>query len=102
MEKQIMTAIKTEELTGKALDWAIEKALGYLPDEAFDLMDQYDVLLNYSMSPTTQVKTLRAVVGQGFMRDTAPGRTRREAIFRAIAKHELGATVDVPAEVMTQ
>lgn len=97
-----MTAIKTEQLEGKALDWAIEKALGYVPDQAFDLMDQYNVLLSYSMSPATRVQTLKATVGEGINRDAAPGKDRREAIFRAIIKHEMGETIEIPTEVITQ
>lgn len=101
--------IKTSELTGAALDWAVGMAEGldypadseefgcYEPSSDWSqggpLIDKHDVQILKFHGETM------AGIGEGLV-DYYPGSTRLIAACRAIVASKLGDEVDVPEELL--
>jgi hypothetical protein len=102
-----MINIRTEELNGPALDWAINAIEGdqqpvagqldlfALPD-AEQLITKYGVWCEAGHSDPW----LADLTNDPFNRQ--PGETRTIAVFRAVVFAKRGATVTVPAELILQ
>ncbi|WP_243433245.1 hypothetical protein [Pseudomonas sp. 58(2021)] len=102
-----LVSVRTEELAGPALDWAIGAIEGdqqpvtgqlnlfALPD-AEQLITKYDVWVERGH----QSPWLADSTNDPFNRQT--GETRTIAVFRAVVFASLGATVKVPAEHIQQ
>ncbi|GLH20964.1 hypothetical protein BR1R3_37060 [Pseudomonas atacamensis] len=102
-----MVSVRTEELTGPALDWAInaiegeqQPAAGQLVlfalPEAEQLITKYDVWVDVGHWH----QWLADMTNDPFNRQ--PGETRTIAVFRAVVFAKRGATVKVPAELIQQ
>lgn len=108
----LMVEVKTEELIGPALGWAIESiendrqpAIGqlqlpfcaHLIDEVLceKLITKYSVWVE----PGAHVNWLADTKRNPFKRQS--GETRVIAVYRAIVADKRGDTVQVPAELMT-
>lgn len=102
-----MVSVRTEELTGPALDWAINAIEGdqqpgagqmqlfALPD-AKQLITKYGVWVDVGhLHPW-----LADMTNDPFNRQS--GETRTIAVFRAVVFAKCGATVSVPAELIQQ
>jgi len=102
-----LVSVRTEELTGPALDWAINAIEGdqqpgagqldlfALPD-AEHLITKYGVWVERGHQSPWLADTAR----EPFNRQ--PGETRTVAVFRAVVFAKRGATVKVPAELIQQ
>ncbi|PMQ10341.1 hypothetical protein PseAD21_16995 [Pseudomonas sp. AD21] len=102
-----MVSVRTEELTGPALDWAISAIEGdqqpgtgqlqlfALPD-AEQLITKYGVWVDVGH----QHPWLADLTNEPFNRQA--GETRTIAVFRAVVFAKRGATVKVPAELIQQ
>lgn len=102
-----MVSVRTEELTGPALDWAINAIEGdqqpgtgqlnlfALPD-AEQLITKYGVWCEAGHSDPW----LADLTNDPFNRQ--PGETRTIAVFRAVVFAKRGAAVKVPAELIQQ
>lgn len=102
-----MVSVRTEELTGPALDWTINAIEGdqqpgtgqlqlfALPD-AEQLITKYGVWVDVGHRHTW----LADAKNDPFNRQ--PGETRTIAVFRAVVFAKRGATVKVPAELIQQ
>lgn len=105
------TIVKTSDLIGSALDWAVAKAEGvadidldgYYPSKCWDqggpLVDKYGIALNGGMNGNDRVvfATLRNVEPDMAF-PTACGITNLIAVCRAVAAAHFGGEVEVPAE----
>ncbi|MCF4997409.1 hypothetical protein GIW70_21220 [Pseudomonas syringae] len=102
-----MVSVRTEELTGPALDWAINAIEGgqqavagqldlfALPDVE-QLITKYGVWVNVGH----RQPWLADMTNDPFNRQ--PGETRTIAVFRAVIFAKRGAAVKVPAELIQQ
>lgn len=102
-----LVSVRTEELTGPALDWAInviegeqqpatgQLVLFALPD-AEQLITKYGVWCEAGHSDPW----LADLTNDPFNRQ--PGKTRTIAVYRAVVFAKRGATVKVPAELIQQ
>jgi hypothetical protein len=102
-----MVSVRTEELTGPALDWAINVIEGDQQPVAgqldlFALPDTEQLITKYGVwvDAGHRYPWLADATNDPFNRQ--PGETRAIAVFRAevFAKH--GGTVKVPAELFQQ
>jgi hypothetical protein len=100
-----MVSVRTEELTGPALDWAIgaiegdqQPVAGQL--DLFALPDAEHLITKYGVwcEAGHSDPWLADLTNDPFNRQ--PGETRTIAVFRAVAFAKLGATVKVPAELI--
>jgi hypothetical protein len=101
-----MVSVRTEELTGPALDWAInaiegdqQPAAGQL--DLFALPDADRLIMKYDVwvDAGHRHPWLADITNDPFNRQT--GKTRTIAVFRAVVFAKHGATVSVPAELIT-
>jgi hypothetical protein len=100
-----LVSVRTVELTGPALDWAINAIEGdpqpstgqlqlfALPD-AEQLITKYGVWVDVGRRPPW----LADATNNPFSRQ--PGETRTIAVFRAVVFAKRGATVKVPAKLI--
>jgi len=102
-----MVSVRTEELTGPALDWVInaiegeqQPATGQL--DLFALPDTEQLITKYSVWVDVghQHQWLADATNDPFNRQ--PGETRTIAVFRAVVFAKRGAAVKVPAELIQQ
>jgi len=101
-----MVSVRTKELTGTALDWAInaiegdqQPGTGQL--ELFALPDADHLVTKYGVWVDVGHRHpwLADATNDPFNRQ--PGETRTIAVFRAVVFAKRGATVKVPAELIT-
>lgn len=102
-----MVSVRTEELTGPALDWAInaiegdpQPAAGQL--DLFALPDAEQLITKYGVwcESSHSDPWLADMTNDPFNRQ--PGETRTIAVFRAVVFAKRGDTVKVPAELIQQ
>lgn len=102
-----MVSVRTEELTGPALDWAInaiegdqQPVTGQL--QLFALPDAEQLITKYGVWVDVDHRQpwLADVTNDPLNRQ--PGETRAVAVFRAVVFAKRGATVNVPAELIQQ
>ncbi|EJN36359.1 hypothetical protein [Pseudomonas sp. GM80] len=102
-----MVSVRTEELTGPALDWAInaiegdqQPGTGQL--QLFALPDAEQLITKYGVWVDVGQRNpwLADMTNDLFNRET--GETRTTAVFRAVVFATRGATVKVPAELFQQ
>lgn len=102
-----MVSIRTEELTGPALDWAInaiegdqQPGTGQL--QLFALPDAEQLITKYGVWVDVDHRHpwLADATNDPFNRVT--GETRAIAVFRAVVFAKRGTTVKVPAELIQQ
>jgi hypothetical protein len=102
-----MVSVRTEELTGPALDWAInaiegdqQPGTGQL--DLFALPDAERLITKYGVwvDAGHQHQWLADATNDPFNR--VNGETRTIAVFRAVVFAERGTTVKVPAELIQQ
>lgn len=102
-----LVSVRTEELAGSALDWAInaiegdpQVAAGQL--DLFALPDAAQLITKYGVWVDIGHRNpwLADVTNDPFNRQ--PGETRTIAVFRAVVFAKLGAAVKVPAELIQQ
>lgn len=102
-----MVSVRTEELTGPALDWAINAIEGDQQSVAgqldlFALPDAEHLVTKYGVWSDVGHRHpwLADMTNDPFNRQT--GETRTIAVFRAVVFAKRGATVKVPAELIQQ
>ncbi|MCU7217514.1 hypothetical protein [Pseudomonas sp. VE 196-7] len=102
-----MVSVRTEELTGPALDWAINAIEGDEQPVAgqLDLFTQLDaeqLITKYGVWVDVghHHSWLADMANDPFSRQA--GETRTIAVFRAVVFAKRGATVKVPAELIQQ
>lgn len=102
-----MVSVRTEELTGPALDWAInviegdqQPGTGQL--QLFALPDADQLITKYSVWVDVghRHRWLADMTNDPFNRQ--PGETRTIAVFRAVIFAKRGAAVSVPVELIQQ
>ena len=102
-----MVSVRTEELTGPALDWAInaiegeqEPAAGQL--DLFALPDAEQLITKYGVwcEAGHSDPWLADLTNHPFNRQ--PGETRTIAVFRAVVFAKRGVAVEVPVELIQQ
>ncbi|MNF41370.1 hypothetical protein D3C84_223940 [compost metagenome] len=98
-----MVSVRTEELAGPALDWAIETIEGFPQPVAGQLqlfaeIDAEQLIEKYGVwvEPGYHYPWLAATDREPWHR--MDGETRTIAVFRAVVWAKLGKTVSVPAE----
>lgn len=102
-----MVSVPTDELTGPALDWAINTIEGDLqPDtgqmQLFAMPDAERLITKYGVwcEAGHSDPWLADLTNDPFNRQ--PGETRTIAVFRAVVFAKRGAAVKVPAELIKQ
>ncbi|WP_426201094.1 hypothetical protein [Pseudomonas sp. TWP3-1] len=102
-----MVSVRTEELTGPALEWAIDAIEGDQQPVAgqmdlFALPDAERLITKHGVWVDVghQQPWLADMTNDPFNRQ--PGETRTIAVFRAVVFAKRGATVNVPAELTQQ
>lgn len=102
-----MVSVRTEELTGPALDWAINAIEGDQQPVAgqldlFALPDAEQLITKYGVwvDAGHRHPWLADMTNDPFNRQ--PGETQTIAVFRAAVFARCGATVNVPAELIQQ
>nr|WP_315445740.1 hypothetical protein [uncultured Pseudomonas sp.] len=102
-----MVSVRTEELTGPALDWAINAIEGEQQPVAgqlqlFALPDAEQLITKYGVWVDVGHRHawLADMTNDPFNRQ--PGETRTIAVFRAVIFAKRGGTVKVPAELIQQ
>lgn len=102
-----MVSVRTEELTGPALDWAIntiegEQQPGTGQLQLFALPDAEQLITKYGVWVVAGHRHpwLADMTNDPFNRQ--PGETRTIAVFRAVVFAKRGATVKVPVELIQQ
>jgi hypothetical protein len=102
-----MVSVRTEELTGPALDWAINAIEGDEQPVAgqLDLFTQLDaeqLISKYGVwcEAGHSAPWVADMSNDPFNRQ--PGETRTVAVFRAVVFANRGATVKVPAKLIQQ
>ena len=102
-----MVSVRTEELTGPALDWAInaiegDQQPGTGQMDLFALPDAEQLITKYGVWVDVghRHRWLADMTSAPFNRQ--PGETRTIAVFRAVVFAKSGATVKVPAELIQQ
>jgi hypothetical protein len=102
-----MVSVRTEKLTGPALDWAIsaieadqQPGTGQL--QLFALPDAEQLITEYGVwvDAGHRHPWLADLTNDPFNRQ--PGETRTIAVFRAVVFAKRGAAVKVPAELLQQ
>lgn len=102
-----MVSVRTEELTGPALDWAInaiegdqQPGTGQL--DLFALPDTEQLITKYCVwvDVGNRHQWLADMTNEPFNRQT--GETRIIAVFRALVFAKRGGTVKVPGELIQQ
>jgi hypothetical protein len=100
-------SVRTEELTGPALDWAINAIEGEQQPVAgqlqlFALPDADQLITKYGVWVDVGHRQpwLADMTNDPFNRQ--PGETRTIAVFRAVVFAKRGAAVSVPAELIQQ
>ena len=102
-----MISVRTEELNGQALDWAInaiegdpQPAAGQM--DLFALPDAERLIMKYGVwcEAGHSDPWLADATNDPFNRQ--PGDSRTIAVFRAVVFARCGATVKVPAELIQQ
>ncbi|MGS0546754.1 hypothetical protein ACU8WE_30010 [Pseudomonas parakoreensis] len=102
-----LVSVRTEELTGQALDWAInaiegdqQPVTGQL--QLFALPDSEQLITKYGVWVDVGHRQpwLADMTNDPFNRQ--PGEIRTIAVFRAVVFAKRGATVEVPAELIQQ
>lgn len=101
-----LVSVRTEELTGPALDWAInaiegDQQPGIGQMDLFALPDDEQLITKYGVwvDAGHRYPWLADMSNDPFNRQ--PGETRTIAVFRAVLFARRGATVKVPAELIT-
>lgn len=100
-----MVSVRTEELTGPALDWAIDSIESAAPTtgqlqlplariDAEQLIKKHGVWIERGYSYPWLADLTRDPCNR------QPGETREIAVFRAVVFAILGTTVSVPAELI--
>jgi hypothetical protein len=102
-----MFCVRTEELTGPALDWAINAIKGDQQPgtgqlQLFTLPDAEQLITKYGVWVDVGHRQpwLADMTNDPFNRQ--PGETRTIAVFRAVVFAKRGAAVKVPAELIQQ
>jgi hypothetical protein len=102
-----MVSVRTEELTGPALDWAINAIEGEQQPPAgqldlFTLPDAEQLITKYGVWVDVghRHSWLADMTNDPFNR--VIGETRTIAVFRAVVLAKRGAAVSVPAELIQQ
>jgi len=102
-----MVSVRTEELTGPALDWAInaiegDQQPGTGQMDLFALPDADRLITKYGVwvEAGHRHPWLADLTNDPFNRQ--PGETRTIAVFRAVVFAKRGASVKVPAELIQQ
>ncbi|RBB99630.1 hypothetical protein C3E97_020380 [Pseudomonas sp. MWU12-2115] len=102
-----LVSVRTEELNGPALDWAINAIEGKQQPVAgqldlFALPDADQLITKYGVWVDVghRHQWLADATNDPFNRQ--PGETRTIAVFRAVLFAKRGATVSVPAELIQQ
>lgn len=99
-----MVSVRTEELAGPALDWAINAIEGDQPVagqlDLFALPDAEQLITKYGVwvDIGNRHPWLADMTNDPFNRQI--GETRTIAVFRAVVFAKRGATVNVPAELI--
>lgn len=100
-----MVSVRTEELTGPALDWAINAIEGEQQPVAgqldlFALPDAEQLITKYGVwiDAGHRHPWLADMTNEPFNRQ--PGETRTIAVFRAVVLAKRGAAVKVPARLI--
>ncbi|MGG2019003.1 hypothetical protein AB1J88_03065 [Pseudomonas sp. S8] len=102
-----MVSVRTEELTGPALDWAIsaiegdqQPGTGQL--QLFAMPDAERLITKYGVwcEAGPRAPWLADATNAPFNRQS--GETRTIAVFRAVVFAKRGAAVEVPAELVHQ
>ncbi|KAB0510953.1 hypothetical protein F7R05_22430 [Pseudomonas koreensis] len=100
-----MVSVRTEELTGPALDWAIDAIEGDQQPAAgqlglFALPDAEQLITKYGVWVDVGHRHpwLADMANDPFNRQS--GETQTIAVFRAVVFAKRGATVSVPAELI--
>ena len=101
--------MKTNELTGAALDWAVAKCEGTLHDDG-SVSDYFQPSVDWEQGGAiieSEIIGLDYDAAEGWQaRDfdtqqiTATGRTPLEAAMRCYVASKLGDDIDVPAELL--
>ncbi|CAH0316284.1 hypothetical protein SRABI89_05049 [Pseudomonas koreensis] len=102
-----MVSVRTEELIGPALDWAInaieggqQPAAGQL--DLFALPDAEQLITKYGVWVDAGHRHQWLADATNDSCNRQPGETRTIAVFRAVVFAKRGATVKVPAELIQQ
>lgn len=100
-------SVRTEELTGPALDWAInaiegdqQPATGQM--DLFALPDAEQLITKYGVWVDAGHRHQWLADATNDPCNRQPGETRTIAVFRAVVFAKRGATVKVPAELIQQ
>ena len=102
-----MVIVRTEELTGQALDWAINAIEGEQQPAAgqmdlFALPDAERLITKYGVWVDTGNRHPWLADMTNDPLNRQPGENRTIAVFRAVVFAKRGATVKVPAELIQQ
>ncbi|MBX8621689.1 hypothetical protein K4754_06575 [Pseudomonas glycinae] len=102
-----LVSISTEELTGPALDWAINAIAGEQQPVAgqldlFALPDAEQLITKYGVWVERGHRHPWLADATNDPLNRQPGETRIIAVFRAVVFAKRGATVMVPAELIQQ
>jgi len=102
-----MVSVRTEEMTGPALDWAInaiegdqQPGTGQL--DLFALPDAERLIKKYGVWVDAGHRHQWLADATNDPCNRQPGETRTIAVFRAVVFAKRGATVKVPAELIQQ
>lgn len=102
-----MVSVRTEELTGPALDWAINAIEGVQHPVAgqmdlFALPDAEQLITKYGVWVDAGHRHQWLADATNDPCNRQPGETRTIAVFRAVVFAKRGNTVKVPAELIQQ
>jgi hypothetical protein len=102
-----MVSVRTEELTGPALDWAINAIEGDQQPVAgqldlFALPDAEQLITKYGVWVDVGHRHPWLADMNNDPLNRQPGETRTIAVFRAVVFAKSGSTVKVPAELIQQ
>ncbi|WP_192558123.1 hypothetical protein [Pseudomonas allokribbensis] len=97
--------VRTEELAGPVLDWAInaiegEQQPGAAQLDLFAVPDAEQLIEKYGVWVDVGHRNLWLADATNDPFNRQPGETRTIAVFRAVVFAKLGATVKVPAELL--
>lgn len=102
-----LVSVRTEELAGPALDWAInaiegdqQPAAGQL--DLFALPDAEQLITKYGVWVDVGHRHAWLADATNDPLNRQPGETRTIAVFRAVVLAKRGAAVQVPAELIQQ
>lgn len=102
-----LVSVRTEELTGPALDWAINAIEGDQQPLAgqldlFALPNAEQLITKYGVWVDVGHRQLWLADATNDPFNRQPGETRTIAVFRAVVFAKRGATIKVPAELIQQ